>query len=464
MINLDSLREPAHRWFKETKKIKLGLFVVAGVLLLAALLTPRIISGTRIPTLLFLLYLFVLASIVFLRWPVLGLIAAFLGGAFVPAFGPGNLNLAQAGVGLILVLWILKMIVEQRKIQLIVSRTTKPLFVFLLVSFLSFGMGQLPWFLQARSAPLDTQLAGLSIFVLSAGAFLFVAHQVQDLKWLKALTWIFIGLGAFYVIGRMMPIGFLDRLFQRGFRSGSMFWTWLVALSFGQAFLNQRLPIRWRIVLGGIVLTAFYIAYFQAGDWKSGWIPPLVAIATIIGFRYFRPAIVLIPFALVPIYNFAISIINTDLYSWVTRLEAWRILIEIVKINPILGLGFGTYYWITPLFPILGWNVSFNSHSQYLDILAQTGILGLACFLWFVWEVGRLGWRLRDRVPDGFPRAYVYSALGGLAGTLVAATLVDWILPFVYNIGLAGFRASILAWIFMGGLVSLNHIYRENNE
>jgi hypothetical protein len=67
-------------------------------------------------------------------------------------------------------------------------------------------------------------------------------------------------------------------------------------------------------------------------------------------------------------------------------------------------------------------------------------------------------------VPDGFPRAYVYSALGGLAGTLVAATLVDWILPFVYNIGLAGFRASILAWIFMGGLVSLNHIYRENNE
>jgi O-antigen ligase len=166
----------------------------------------------------------------------------------------------------------------------------------------------------------------------------------------------------------------------------------------------------------------------------------------------------------VPIYNIAIDIINTDLYSWVTRLEAWRILIEIVKINPILGLGFGTYYWITPLFPILGWNVSFNSHSQYLDILAQTGILGLACFLWFVWEVGRLGWRLRDRVPDGFPRAYVYSALGGLAGTLVAATLVDWILPFVYNIGLAGFRASILAWIFMGGLVSLNHIYRENNE
>ena len=164
------------------------------------------------------------------------------------------------------------------------------------------------------------------------------------------------------------------------------------------------------------------------------------------------------------LYNFAINIINTDLYSWVTRLEAWRILIEIVKVNPILGLGFGNYYWITPLFPILGWEVSFNSHSQYIDILAQTGILGLMCFLWFLLEVGRLGWRMRDRVPDGFPRAYVYGALGGLAGTLVASALVDWVLPFVYNIGLRGFRASVLVWIFLGGLVSLNQMFPEKTE
>jgi hypothetical protein len=28
-------------------------------------------------------------------------------------------------------------------------------------------------------------------------------------------------------------------------------------------------------------------------------------------------------------------------------------------------------------------------------------------------------------------------------------------LPFVYNIGIAGFRASMLAWLFLGGLVAL---------
>ena len=70
---------------------------------------------------------------------------------------------------------------------------------------------------------------------------------------------------------------------------------------------------------------------------------------------------------------------------------------------------------------------------------------------------------MRNRVPAGFPRAYAYGALGGLAGTLVAAALVDWVLPFVYNLGFNGFRASVIVWIFLGGLVGLNQIYQVQN-
>jgi hypothetical protein len=88
-------------------------------------------------------------------------------------------------------------------------------------------------------------------------------------------------------------------------------------------------------------------------------------------------------------------------------------------------------------------------------------LLGLVCFIWFAWEAWRLGWRLRARVPDGFAQAYVYGALGGLAGTLAAGMLADWVLPFVYNIGLAGFRASVLGWLFLGGLVALEQMYKD---
>jgi O-antigen ligase len=105
--------------------------------------------------------------------------------------------------------------------------------------------------------------------------------------------------------------------------------------------------------------------------------------------------------------------------------------------------------------------VSFNSHNNYVDILAQTGLVGLICFLWFLGEVGWLGWRLREHMSAGFAQAYVYGALGGLVGTVVAGMLGDWMLPFFYNIGLSGFRSSMLGWLFLGGLVSLEQMARQ---
>ena len=49
---------------------------------------------------------------------------------------------------------------------------------------------------------------------------------------------------------------------------------------------------------------------------------------------------------------------------------------------------------------------------------------------------------------------------------LVAGMLGDWVIPFVYNVGLKGFRASVLGWIFLGGLVALQHIKssQQNDE
>jgi hypothetical protein len=68
---------------------------------------------------------------------------------------------------------------------------------------------------------------------------------------------------------------------------------------------------------------------------------------------------------------------------------------------------------------------------------------------------------LRKQVPSGFAQAYVYGALGGLAGMVVAGMLGDWVLPFFYNVGLNGFRSSMIGWFFLGGLVSLEQMVRS---
>jgi O-antigen ligase len=140
-------------------------------------------------------------------------------------------------------------------------------------------------------------------------------------------------------------------------------------------------------------------------------------------------------------------------------LDAWTILLEILRASPAVGVGFGNYYWYTPLFRIRGFEVEFNSHNNFVDVAAQTGIVGLGFLLWFFAEIFGLGLRLRKAVPEGFARAYVYGAIGGLAGTMAAAMLGDWLLPFVYNVGMGGFRTGILAWLFLGALVALENMY-----
>jgi O-antigen ligase len=154
-------------------------------------------------------------------------------------------------------------------------------------------------------------------------------------------------------------------------------------------------------------------------------------------------------------------VVQDNFYSVSTRLAAWGVLADLVYVNPLLGLGPANYYWYTPLYSILGYYVQFNSHNQYIDIIAQTGLLGMACFLIWAVAVAKVGWRLRSRVAAGFEQAYVYGALGGLAGMLFAGMLGDWLLPFVYNVGIRGFSTSMMGWFFLGGLVALDQIYRQ---
>ncbi len=393
--------------------------------------------------------------------PNIGFILIFLSGIFIPFVGPSNLNAAILMAALMLGMWLLDMLVVKRKFEFLNSRALLPVFVFLVISVVSFGMGQIPWFIFANQAPITAQAGGFAIFTLSIGALLLAAHLIRQLYWLKIIVWSYIGLGTIYIAARFVDFSAIDRIYNIGFTAGSMFWTWLVVLSLSQAMYNNQLKIHTRVFLGVLVVMTMYVAYVQANDWKSGWVPPLVGIVALFGIRFKRYIIFAVPLVMLAAVYATGKLVSSDEYSWGTRVDAWIIVLTISQVSPILGMGFSNYYWYTPLYPIRGWRVSFNSHSQYVDLIAQVGILGLLCFLWIFFEIGRLSWELSNRVTDGFARSYAYGVLAGVAGTLMAAFLVDWVLPFVYNIGFQGFRASILPWIFFGGLISLENMYRE---
>lgn len=393
------------------------------------------------------------------RWPALGLVVIIPASLYVPfSIGTGTGTTLNATVTLVLVLsglWVADMLTRQGRITIHPSRAIYALLLLVVVAILAFFVGQLPWF-ATRSAPLPAQLGGLAVFPISALAFLLGAHQFRELRWLKWAVWLFIILAGAFIVIRMIPrLAFTIAGWYQWGATASPFWYWLVALTAGQLFFNTKLEKHWRLLLALLLVATFFVSFWLTFDWASGWIPSAIALAAILLFRWPRLA-VLGGLAAIPLLPLALEeILVVQEYSYSTRVEAWEIMFEIIRVNPIFGLGPANYYWITPLFPIRGYYVEFNSHSQYIDIIAQIGVVGMLAYLWFLWEFGRLALNLRKRVPVGFARGYVYAVLGGLAGTIAAGFLGDWILPFVYNVGYVGMRSSLLGWMFMGGLLAL---------
>jgi len=446
---------------------------------------------------------------VIIRKPHLGVIALIPVSMLAPvSIGTGTgteINATIALLAALLVLWLLSMMLR-RQVRFIASPVIVPAFAFGVAAILSFLSGQLPWFV-ALPAPIAAQIGGLALMLLAVGAVILAAHQMQDVRWLRWLTWVFLALGAVYLASRIIPGGRpVTRLFQYGSES-SMFWTWIMAVAFSQALVNRSLSKGWRLALFAIVGMAVYIGFFQRRDWTSGWMPGMIAMLIVVWMAHPRLGVLAILVGgVVALFQLdvirGLVYIGDNEYSAFTRLEAWGILLEIAKVNPVLGLGPANYYFYTPLFPILGYAVSFNSHNNYIDLIAQTGALGLGCFLWFSARLLQVGWRvwraylrpppdsalrpaffarssprplsdvagrlplenLFDARDAHFLHAFVIGAFSGFAATLFSGMLGDWFLPFVYNVGFVGFRSAIYGWLFIGGLVAAAQIIKARQS
>lgn len=429
-----------------------------------AVVAAAFVLPPRLATLLLVGLLGIALTAVFLRWPTAGLVALIPASLLVPiSLGTGSessINAPMLLLMLLTALWLFDMVVLRGQIDIHLSRPLVALAVLTAVAVLAFLAGQLPWFPLAHAAPLRAQIGGVMIFILSLAAFAVAAHQIKTQRALQALTGTFLLLGAGFAIGHMLP-GLkrpMFNLYQFG-STTSQFWTWMVALALGQALFNRRMHPAMRLALAGLALVTLYSSYVVIDGWKSGWVPALATVVVLIVLR-FPYAILGLALGVVAFgATIADQLLASDQYSASTRSEAWSLIGEIVKVNPLLGLGPANYYWYTPLLRIRGYyGIQFNSHNQYVDLIAQIGLIGLAAFAWFVWEIGRFGWRLRQVAPQGFAQGYVNGVLAGLAGSLVAGVLGDWILPFVYNVGFFGFRASLFTWLFLGGMLALKTI------
>jgi O-antigen ligase len=413
-----------------------------------------------------------------LQRPALGLVAlAALSFTLPFSFGTGTEVALTPPVFLIpalAVAWLAYRL-RTRSLRLPSSRTVPPLLLFVASGLLSLLAGNAYWdpLVPRPSNLLLVQMGQWAIFVLSAVAFLLAADLGREVRWLQMATFVFLALGAVVILELYLPP--LQRLVgwsQPSMAGRSLFWVWWAGLAMGQVLFNRRLNRLAKLALLGLLLAAGYHLWFRLNSWVSGWVPLTAAVLVVVWLWVWKRSRVMgVLLALLLLVVAAASYPRLVAHaggeeelirSWGGRQVLYQATLDLVKERPLLGLGPASYrHYASTQWLSLGvgralyLNPQVSSHNNFIDVYAQMGLMGLGLLLWFLIELGRLGWRLRTRFQGGFEEGYVQGALAGFVATLVAMLLADWFLPFVYNIGFPGFRTSALAWMFLGGLVAL---------
>jgi hypothetical protein len=448
--------------------------VVAAVLLGAAFFGAH-------PSILWLALLVVgIGAIVLLQRPILGLLTLVLAALVIPlTFGTGTavaVNPATLLVPALLTLWVLDML-RRGKVCLAPSRTNRPLWLFLLAGLLSLLIGNALWDPAVPRSDNFTivQLAQWAVFAFSAGAFWLTGNLVRDEIWLRRLTFLFLALAGSLAILHVTPgMPALTNRIATIALDRPPFWLLLTALAAGQLTFNRELSARWRlfllVTLGAVLFYAFYLQRATASNWVA-----VTAVGALLAWlrwpRLRRPVIVLL------LVLAGSGLLSSTVYDFAGGQTEWAEsggsrmvligrVVEVTMRNPITGLGpaayrpyaqmkplpYGAAFWIAP---------QINSHNNYVDLFSHVGLLGLGLFFWFSAEVTLLGIRLRAHFTQGFAAGYLNAMLAAWAGALMLMLFADWMLPFVYNIGFPGFQASVLVWLFLGGLVALEQMAKR---
>jgi O-antigen ligase len=154
------------------------------------------------------------------------------------------------------------------------------------------------------------------------------------------------------------------------------------------------------------------------------------------------------------------------------RLALWKYGWTMFKTHPLLGVGWGEFpsYQFEYVKALGGVEIANNSHDIFIDLLAKTGLLGVAIVL-----LGLLAWLVRVvRAPQSAARVFGIA----LIGVLTMHALVEYpqqymffLLPAMFVFGLLETRPLPLvpgrlslgafAVLVFGGLAALYPVYRD---
>jgi hypothetical protein len=428
---------------------------------------------TKVPPLFVLVALVVpFAVLAVVKHVELGIAAMLVAGVFVRFRVPTGTS-SEIVISLVIcagciALWIIRMLGMEKRLALRPSVVNVPLLAFMATVAISWVWGRAfrDPLVHEAGHPLVSVAAGLVMVLLPASSLL-VANNVLSVRWLQVLVWVLLGNGLvvlFFDLGiafGVAPIRVLRDLFTNGFtyiNSQGLLSMWCLSFAVALALFNRRLSWVLRALLLVYSGAWVYWGFFTRMTWLSGWVPAFAA-AAVIGFLRSKWLFVILIVAVVVGaggYYWRTGFQRESERSGVTRWTAYQVNWRVTSKHLLFGTGpagYASYYM--SYFP----TDAMASHSNYVDVLAQTGIVGSLLLLWFFGAQGRGSynlWReLRGR--GDFAESLSAAVVAGTVACVLAMALGDWLLPFAYTQGIIGFDLAVFNWVFMGSLWALRN-------
>ena len=201
----------------------------------------------------------------------------------------------------------------------------------------------------------------------------------------------------------------------------------MMAIAAGVAFETESLRRRAQcLILLGLMAVPFFFTLSRAS--YLGLIPAFLVIARYTTRRRFVVGLILILFGLVlsPALIFVAPKAVKDRVTYTFKEEKGSDTVRVGKVafDPSTSARLISFKSALDGFarrPIFGWGVTGFGFmdAQYARVLAETGLVGLAAFLWLMWAVGRHALGVYATRGDPEERGLVLGFLAGFAGLLI---------------------------------------------
>ncbi len=177
----------------------------------------------------------------------------------------------------------------------------------------------------------------------------------------------------------------------------------------------------WLGVAAGLAVTAI-IRSKRAAAFALG-LALLVAVVALLGQMNIIPDVVSARFSGVSDYIGMQDVrgvtVNDANYALVERMAHWQAAWNMFEAHPWLGVGIGNYAVVYPLYALPHWDDPLgHAHNYYLNVAAESGIIGLAGYL-FLW--GAIFWTAWGAVRT--TRGFAQGVAAGAFGVLVALSI-----------------------------------------